>query len=71
MTTEPAGVLTLEQVREIEAKRSNYGCGSESCTRCYPLQYRCDWCGEDFPVPIRNSTPYTCEECEWEGNRSV
>lgn len=50
----------------IEAKASRFGCGDITCVPCYPLAYRCDWCGEDFARPILMTRPHAihaCEEC--------
>lgn len=58
--------LTPEQVKDLEAKQSHYGCGADTCTDCYPIQYRCDYCNEDFPAPIANGEHYTCEECGYD-----
>lgn len=55
--------LTAEQVKEIEAGASRYGCGAWDCVACYPLQYRCDWCGEDYASPILNGQRGECEAC--------
>lgn len=58
--------LTAEQVQEIEAKASRYGCGAHNCTACYPLVYRCEMCGEDYASPILNGRRAECEACGWE-----
>lgn len=60
--------LTKTQVKELEKIQSNYGCGANDCLSCYPIQYRCEWCGEDFPEPIRNGESFICDACNWWNN---
>jgi Zn finger protein HypA/HybF involved in hydrogenase expression len=66
--------LTAEQVREIEASASRYGCGADICLDCYPLEYRCVYCEEEFEVPILNGQQVYCDTCDdytnadWEPN---
>lgn len=60
--------VTLEVQRELEAKMSHYGCGWDSCQACYPLQYACEFCAEQFPSPILNGERHECEDCEWVNN---
>jgi hypothetical protein len=60
--------LTPEQVTYLEEKQSSYGCGAHDCTDCYPIQYGCEYCTEDFPAPIANGEVYTCLECDWVNN---
>jgi hypothetical protein len=43
-----------------------YGCGSWNCLACYPYQYSCDDCSEQFPEPIANNTQYDCPNCGYE-----
>ena len=54
----------------IENQRSYYGCGSDACVPCYPLQYGCDLCGNDFDRPVfvtRRERHHLCPECWFEG----
>jgi Zn-finger protein len=60
--------VTQEQAREIESKASHFGCGRHDCLDCYPLQYRCEDCGEEFWTPILNGERYECPECDWVNN---
>ena len=60
--------LREAQVKALEATRSAYGCGSATCVKCYPVQYACEFCGEDYPLPIANGESYACPSCEWETN---
>lgn len=62
--------LTVEQVKSLEQSKSSYGCGNLKCHACSPIQYSCEWCGEDFPEPIANSEVFTCPECEWVNNKA-
>lgn len=55
--------LTAEQVQEIEASASRYGCGAWDCVDCYPLEYSCDWCEEQFETPILNGQRVYCDCC--------
>jgi hypothetical protein len=57
--------LTDAQVRELEQNRSRYGCGVQTCRRCYPIQYGCDFCEAQFP-PILNGEHYVCVECGYD-----
>ncbi len=59
--------LTFEEAEALEAKGSRYGCGSISCLSCYPVFYRCEYCGEDFPQPIANGEAFECPECGYGG----
>jgi len=58
--------LSPEQLIILEQSRSAYGCGLDTCKRCYPIQYRCDFCATDFPTPLENGEHYTCEECGYD-----
>lgn len=60
--------LSKEQQALLEASRSAYGCGLDTCKRCYPIQYACAFCGEQFPTPIANGETYECEECNYNNN---
>jgi Zn-finger protein len=60
--------LTEIEVAKAEQGRSHYGCGSATCAACYPVQYACEGCGEDFASPIANGEVFTCEGCEWISN---
>lgn len=42
-----------------------YGCGDYTCKNCYPYQYACAYCAEQFPKPIPNGEHYVCEHCNW------
>ena len=55
--------LTPEQIQDLENNSSRFGCGAEECKACYPLQYACDYCLEQFTTPIENGTPYECQDC--------
>jgi hypothetical protein len=46
-----------------------FGCGNYDCVDCYPFQYRCSFCDEEFPEPLANGKNYVCEVCEWEHNK--
>jgi hypothetical protein len=60
--------VTKELQLELERNRSHYGCGDDTCARCYPLQYACDNCNARFPSPILNGEFYQCDVCTWEHN---
>lgn len=66
--------LTAEQVKEIQASASRYGCGADTCLACYPLEYRCIYCEEELSVPILNGQQVYCDTCgdytnaDWEPN---
>lgn len=62
--------LTAQQVSDLESKQSHYGCGSDTCVSCYPIQYRCDYCNEDFTNPIANGEHYECEECGYDNKET-
>lgn len=58
--------LTPEQVKTLEANQSHFGCGRYSCIACYPIEYRCPDCGEDYPNPIANGERHECEACGYD-----
>jgi len=60
--------LAKKDVKELEAKRSAYGCGSQICVRCYPVQYACEYCSANYPLPIANGEVYSCPKCDWLAN---
>ena len=60
--------LTEKEVAELEAAQSKYGCGADGCKACYPIQYSCAWCLEEFEAPIANGEMFECEECGWVNN---
>lgn len=60
--------LTEVEVAKLEQGRSHYGCGSDTCLACYPVQYACEGCGEAFGSPIANGEVFTCEGCDWISN---
>jgi len=58
----------------IENRQSRYGCGSYQCVDCYPIQYGCDECGNDFDRPVfvtRWTRLQLCPDCHWEGEVKV
>jgi len=58
---------TLEWITD---NQSRYGCGDRECVPCYPIQYRCDECGEDFARPVfvtKREHLHLCAECHFEG----
>lgn len=60
--------LSYSQVKDLEEKKSHYGCGAVSCLDCYPIQYRCELCGEDFDSPIANGETFLCLDCDYLNN---
>lgn len=60
--------LTPEQVTELEATQSHYGCGADDCVACYPIQYGCEFCDTRWEQPIANGEVFKCPECEWVAN---
>lgn len=57
-------------VEWITGKQSKFGCGAVDCFSCYPLQYGCDECGQDFSLPVLMTRPHRlhlCVDCYWEG----
>ena len=58
--------LTDEQVAELEATRSSYGCGMYACKACNPVIYVCDCCEERFDYAIANGEAYVCPECGYD-----
>lgn len=58
--------LTPNQVKDLESKRSRYGCGADTCLACNPIQYGCDDCAETFTRPIANGESYICEFCDYD-----
>lgn len=68
--------LTPDQVKEIQANQSDYGCGADDCHACYPIQYLCEECNATFPSPIRYNPrdqreEYRCPECDWINNENT
>ena len=62
--------LTDAQVKALEKGRSQYGCGLDTCKRCYPIQYRCAFCNEDFTQPLANGEHYECEACGFDSKET-
>jgi hypothetical protein len=60
--------LTVREVENLERIRNNYGCGASGCVACYPIQYRCELCGEDFDSPIANGETFLCLNCDYLNN---
>ena len=59
--------LTFEEAEALEAQKSHYGCGAYTCLSCYPVIYGCEYCGEDFALPIANGEAFECAECGYDG----
>ncbi len=57
--------LTLDEVKNLEANRSPYGCGADDCLSCYPIIYGCWACDNTFSEPIRNGECYNCPDCDY------
>lgn len=60
--------LSESRVKQLEENQSRYGCGNPKCVPCYPVQYACENCGEQYRKPIANGEIYTCEHCEYVAN---
>ncbi|CAB4129696.1 hypothetical protein UFOVP115_90 [uncultured Caudovirales phage] len=62
--------LTKEQEIILEASRSAFGCGLESCKRCYPIIYSCAFCATEFDQHLANGEHYTCVECGYDNEET-
>ena len=62
--------LTKEQERLLIEGGSAYGCGSESCKRCYPIIYSCAYCSTEFEPRLANGEHYTCGECGYDNEEN-
>ena len=60
--------LTDEQVKTLLATQSSYGCGADACLACYPIQYSCAYCLEEFAQPIANGEYMECDNCGYDNN---
>ena len=62
--------LSPLQLKVLTESQSAYGCGLNTCKRCYPVQYACDYCNTELPEPIANGENYTCEECGYDNKEN-
>jgi hypothetical protein len=62
--------LTQNEVTALQATQSTYGCGASDCKACYPIQYSCESCYEEFPAPIANGERFTCPACDYTEDRN-